>query len=107
MEKRGAHRNGTTSSGVRGAEAGICCFPFEKRASRRAGVFPRPPPAGEGWGPKLGNSFCSRADWGASRAGTDIISALPECIMEAERINSIASSLADLARRETELRRYL
>jgi len=27
--------------------------------------------------------------------------------MEAERINSIASSLTDLAQRETELRRYL
>jgi len=27
--------------------------------------------------------------------------------MEAERINSLANRLADLARRETELRRYL
>jgi len=27
--------------------------------------------------------------------------------MEAERVNSIASKLADIAQRETELRRYL
>jgi hypothetical protein len=47
------------------------------------------------------------ADRGASRPGTDIIILLPERNMEAERINSIASKLADLALRETELRRYL
>jgi len=43
----------------------------------------------------------------APRVGTAIIGVLPERIMEAERVNSIASNLADLAQRETELRRYL
>jgi hypothetical protein len=44
--------------------------------------------------------------WGVLPAAAIII-VLPDRIMEAERINNIASSLADLALRETELRRYL